>query len=72
MSPANATAVVPRISVDDVRTMLDAGRPVTILDVRSPHAYGSGQERIRGDIRVDPEHFRVDPAWPKDRPTVVY
>ncbi len=61
-----------RISPEDVKARMEAGEDMTVLDVRGRKAWETSGQRIRGDIRVDPEHFRVDPAWPKNRLTVAY
>lgn len=62
----------PKIGAHEVKRMIDAGDPVTILDARSPNAYDGSDERIGNDVRVDPQKFQVDQSWPKDRPIVVY
>jgi hypothetical protein len=61
-----------RIFREDVKARLVGGEALTVLDVRGEKAWESSGEKIRGAIRVSPEHFRVDPAWPKDRLTVAY
>ncbi len=71
-SPTAPTAQSLRIRPEDLKTRLDAGESVTILDVRAPKAWESSDERIPGDIRVDPEHVPTPPPWPKDRLTVTY
>jgi rhodanese-related sulfurtransferase len=68
----HATAQSLRISADELKTRLQAGEPVTVLDVRSPKAWDSSDATIRGAVRVPPEQFRVDPSWPRERLTVAY
>lgn len=61
-----------RITPDAVEAILESGRPVTMLDVRSGKAYDSSYLHIPGDIRVDPEEFRPEAAGYKDQMTVAY
>jgi rhodanese-related sulfurtransferase len=61
-----------KISPEEVKERLAANEPLTILDVRGPSAWEQSDEKIVGAIRVDPHTFRADPAWPKDRLTVLY
>jgi len=61
-----------RISAAELRSRLEAGETLTILDARGEKAWETSQNRIPGSIRVDSEDFEVDPAWPSDRFTVVY
>lgn len=61
-----------RISADELKSRLDAGEPVTIIDVRNDHAWATSAEKIRGAVRMRPAEWRVDPAWPKDRLTALY
>jgi hypothetical protein len=51
---------------------LKSGDAATILDVRNPKAWDASNVKIRGAVRIDPEHFVADPGWPRDRLTVVY
>jgi len=61
-----------RISPAEVKEQMQAKQPVTILDARSDNAYYEADKRIRGDIRIDPRHLAIDPAWPKEQLTVAY
>jgi hypothetical protein len=61
-----------RISPEDLKARLDGGESVTILDARAPAAWQSSDERIPGDVRVNPQHLPTPPPWPKDRLTVTY
>jgi hypothetical protein len=45
---------------------------MTFLDVRGDKAWEASSNKIRGAIRVRMADWHIDPAWPKDRPTVVY
>jgi len=62
-----------RVSVDDLRTMIDEGQGPVILDVRSPLAREAEPRRIPGAISVQLEE--VEPLLtqvPPDRDVVVY
>jgi rhodanese-related sulfurtransferase len=73
MASASPTVSEPlRISADDVKARVAAGESVTVLDVRNPKVWDAGNVKIRGAIRVSPDQLRIDPAWPRDRLTVVY
>jgi len=48
-----------RVDVDELRALMDAERPATVIDVRSPMAQAL-TGRIPGAITVDPENMRVD------------
>lgn len=61
-----------RISAAELKSRLDAGEPVTIIDVRNDRAWATSAEKIRGAVRVGPGDWRIDPAWPKDRLTALY
>jgi rhodanese-related sulfurtransferase len=69
---ATATDVAPRISLDDFRRRYESNEPVTVLDARSAKAWDEATEKIQGAIRIDPDHFRPQANWPKDRLTVAY
>jgi hypothetical protein len=72
MATTTAAPETLRIEPRDLKGRLDSGQPVTILDVRAPQAYDASAEKIAGDIRVSPDEFGIDAAWPKDRLTVAY
>jgi hypothetical protein len=61
-----------RMSAEEVVARLEAGEPVTVLDARSPQAWGESRLKVRGAIRIDRDCLRIDASWPKDRLTVVY
>ena len=47
---------VPRTTVDELKSMMDRGEPVIILDVRRQEAYASSNKKIKGAVRLDPEN----------------
>jgi rhodanese-related sulfurtransferase len=62
----------PLLDAAGLKTWLDSGQGVTILDARSEKDWAAGREKIRGAVRVDPDSYRPDPSWPTHRRTVVY
>jgi len=65
-------ATPPRIEAADLKSLLESGQPVTVLDARSPEAWNAARLKIRGDVRIERDRYRVDPSLPRDRLTVVY
>jgi hypothetical protein len=61
-----------RISAIELKSRLDSGESVTIIDVRNDHAWESSPLKIRGAERIRPADWRIDPSWPKDRLTALY
>jgi hypothetical protein len=61
-----------RISPEEVKQRMDAGEPMTVLDVRNNRAWEASPDRVRGAIHLDMGSLSVDPAWPRDGLTVVY
>ena len=61
-----------RISAEVAAAHMESGRPVTVLDARSPHAWSDSRLKVRGDVRIDRDRLHIDPSWPKDRLTVIY
>jgi hypothetical protein len=61
-----------RVSAQDALKRLESGRPVLVLDARSPTAWDAGTLKIQGAIRADPQHLEVGPDCPRDRFTLVY
>ena len=46
---------IPRITVEELKAMIDRNEPVTILDVRPRSAYATSPKRIRGAEYLDPD-----------------
>jgi rhodanese-related sulfurtransferase len=61
-----------RMSPEDAKRRLEKDEAATILDARNPNAWDTSNVKMRGAIRVDPNRPHIDPAWPKDRLTLVY
>ncbi|HAK88531.1 MAG: hypothetical protein A2077_01795 [Nitrospirae bacterium GWC2_46_6] len=47
---------VPRITTDELKAMMDRGEALTILDVRQPGAYATGNKKIKGAVYLDPNN----------------
>lgn len=47
---------VPRITVDELKAMMDRGDAVIILDVRQPESYASSTKKIKGSVYLDPNN----------------
>lgn len=67
---------VPRVTVDELKTMIDKGEAVTILDVRQPEAYTSSNMKIKGARYIDPGNEaairELSKSWDKSRNVVAY
>lgn len=71
LAPARAVEV-PRISIDELRTML--GNPeVLIIDVRAPGSWEASERKISGAVREEPKDVE---SWAekyrKDMTVVLY
>jgi rhodanese-related sulfurtransferase len=64
---------VQRISVNEVKRLLDAGQPLTLIDARSPDAWAKSDVQLPGSIRVPPDEVldRVGQI-PRDRLVITY
>ena len=45
-------AAAPRMTPQELKAMLDGGKEVVILDVRSAGSYNSSRQRIKNDVRM--------------------
>lgn len=62
-----------RITVDELRKQMEAGKDFTFLDVRNPQAWEESAVMIPGAIRVSLENFEQSlPPIPKQRNIVTY
>ena len=64
---------VPGVAPEEVKAMLDAGKPVQIVDARPRHYFTRGQDIVDGAVWRDPEHVQ---EWAgelsKSEPVVVF
>lgn len=73
MASASQTETqVARITAADLIRRMQAGEPVTVLDARNPKAWADSDVKVKGAVRIDPQHLLVSPGWPKNRLTVAY
>jgi NhaP-type Na+/H+ or K+/H+ antiporter len=65
---------VPRISVDELATLLESSDPPIVLDVRTRSQYEEDESRIPGSLRVKPDHLLewIDRQEQRDRLIVAY
>jgi rhodanese-related sulfurtransferase len=62
-----------RITVDEVRELLDAGEDVTIIDSRADSAWDSSDVKAGGALRIPPDAAEEHLAdINRDHPIVVY
>lgn len=62
-----------RMSVEELRSRLDAGEDITILDVRNPQAWEQSDTKIPGAFRVPMDHWEENlPSITKNSPIVAY
>lgn len=71
-TPTHASEQSLRIRADELRTRLESGEAVTLLDVRGQRDWEASPDKIQGALRVRAADFRIDPSWPHDQLTVVY
>ena len=62
-----------RITADEVRELLDAGKDITIIDARSADAWNSSNVKARDALRIPPDAAGQHIAdVDRDRPAVIY
>jgi rhodanese-related sulfurtransferase len=70
---ASAQGDIPRISIQELKKLLDSGKPVTIVDAQPKEVYKEG--RIKGAISLPwRSQIPLEDVWnlPKDKPVVTY
>ena len=64
---------VERITVDELKEMLEKKAPVTILDVRTGSSYDDSTMKIKGALRIAPDEMETRmKEIPRDREIVTY
>lgn len=67
---------VPRITVNELKAMMDKGEDVTIIDARQSGAYASSNKKIKGAAYLDPDNDAAIRTFAKglekDRALVIY
>ncbi len=58
-APAYALGMddVPRITPEELKTRIDKGEKIVILDARSVISYARSKVRIKGDVRMAPHEI---------------
>jgi hypothetical protein len=54
-APTRATRSEERITIDELRALLDSLEPVVIGDARKPRSADGSASMARGAVRIDPE-----------------
>lgn len=70
---AAGAAEVPRISIEELKAMMDEGKPVTIIDVQPKDIYNAGH--IKGAISIPfKSQLELEDVWslPSDQLIVTY
>jgi len=66
-------ADAPRITVQKLKSRMDAGEDFTVIDVRNPQAWAETDTVIPEAIRVSLDTLEDNlPRVPKNRPAVAY
>jgi hypothetical protein len=72
VSPALEADDVPRMSKDELKTLLD-NPDVVILDARDSPEWNKSENKIKGAHRLDESNIeRVETMYPKEKIIVVY
>jgi rhodanese-related sulfurtransferase len=66
-------AVASRITVEELKSRMDAGEDFTLIDVRNPNAWAESDTMLPEAIRVPPDKLEENlPRIPKNKPIVAY
>ena len=57
---------VPRISIDELKRIIENNEPAAIADVRQPAAFASSKLKIPGAIHIDPDNDSEIEAYSKE------
>jgi hypothetical protein len=67
-----AAKEIPRVSIDELKGMLDA-KDYVLVDVRAGKDWSSSELKIKGAVREDPKEFDSWAAkYPKDKKIILY
>jgi rhodanese-related sulfurtransferase len=62
-----------RLTVADVKNLIDRGEPTVFIDSRNPIAWGSSKVTLPGALRIPIDEVEQHlPALPRDRRLIVY
>ena len=66
-------ADAPRITVEELKTRMDAGEDFTVIDTRNPKAWAEGDTVLPGAIRLPADDLESSLSnIPKTKPVVAY
>lgn len=64
---------VPRITKEELKTKMDNGQDIVVLDVRGGVSYSGSKVKIKGAIRIAPEEIETKyKDLPQDREIITY
>jgi membrane protein DedA with SNARE-associated domain len=64
---------ISRITVDELKQMIDAGEEVTIVDLRHSLDFEADPETIPGALHIDSKQLSdAKPPWPPEREVILY
>jgi rhodanese-related sulfurtransferase len=67
---------VPRITVHELKAIMDKGELITILDVRQSSGYSTSSKKIKGAVYLDPNNdaaiMEFVKTLDKDSPIITY
>ncbi len=73
MEPTSINEPPTRISVTEVKRIMDRGEPVFFIDTRNPTAWGESGVKIKGAVRIHYKELESHLAeLPHDRTIVTY
>ena len=55
MNQAISTDATSKISVEEIKRLIETGREVTMVDSRSADAWGESNIKARGAVRIPPD-----------------
>jgi rhodanese-related sulfurtransferase len=62
-----------RLTVADVKNLIDRGEPIAFIDSRNPITWGSSKVTLPGALRIPIDEVEQHlPALPRDRRLIVY
>ena len=62
-----------RVTVDEVKERMDRGEQFTFVDTRNPKAWGEGQTKLPGAVRVPADEVEQHLSEiPRDRTAITY
>jgi predicted sulfurtransferase len=69
----NPLTEVKRITVKELKVLLDKNQPLTIIDVRMEYSYEESTTKIKGAMRIEPDEFEAHlKEIPGDKEIVTY